>query len=755
VDVGGGATGQASSQAAVRHASRAVDDRLRQTDLSVPSIRCGACIRKIEHALGALEGVESARVNLSTKRVSVIWRADHDAPPLVRTLDGIGYAAHLDQPADDAADGALSELVRALAVAGFATGNIMLLSVSVWSGADGAARDLFHWVSALIALPALAYSGRVFFRSAARALRHGRTNMDVPISVGVLLAFALSLYETIEGGGYVYFEASAMLLFFLLVGRTLEHLMREKARRAVSGLARLVPPLVQVVHPDGHHETVPLSDVRLGTTVLIPAGARVPVDGRVTAGTSDVDRALVTGESVPQPARPGSIVQAGTLNLTGPLSVTATATENESFLAEMVRLMETAEAGRPVLRRIADRAARLYAPVVHLAALASFAGWMVAAGDFHQAATVAVAVLIITCPCALGLAAPMVQVVAARRLFERGVVLKDGAALECLAGVDTVVFDKTGTLTMGSPILRNDDAVPQEDLALAAAMAAHSHHPLARALATSAMSRSSASPVIDYITEHPGCGLEAVSDGERYCLGRADWALAAVSEPAGDSGTTETVLSRNGEFLAVFCFDDPLRPGAREAVQTLMERGLAVHLLSGDRVRPVRQLAAELDFADFEAEVRPEDKVARLEALAAEGHKVLMVGDGLNDAPALAAAHVSMAPGNAADVGRNAAGLVFLGDDLGAVPHALAQAQGADRLVRQNFLLAILYNVVALPLAVLGFVTPLVAAVAMSLSSVTVVANALRLNGRIAWQRQLGEGGARRTRDDAVPVPAE
>ncbi|MEQ8354063.1 MAG: heavy metal translocating P-type ATPase [Kiloniellaceae bacterium] len=724
----------------ILQASSVVDDSLRQTDLSVPSIRCGGCIWKIEQALNALDGVERARVNLSTKRVCVLWRADREAPPLIRTLADVGYAAHLEEPGNDTPDRTLSELIRALAVAGFATGNIMLLSVSVWSGADAAARDLFHGVSALIALPALVYSGRIFFRSAARAIRHGRTNMDVPISIGVLLAFGLSLFETFEGGEQAYFEASVMLLFFLLIGRTLDHLMREKARRAVSGLAKLVPRVVQVVRADGHHVTRPLSSVEPGMSVLVAAGERVPVDGRVAAGLSDVDRSLVTGESAPQSAGVGSVVQAGMLNLTGPLTVTATAAEAGSFLADMVRLMERAEAGRPVYRRVADRATRFYAPLVHGVALASFVGWMVAAGDLHQATVVAVAVLIITCPCALGLAVPMVQVVAARRLFERGIMIKDGAVLERLTDIDAVVFDKTGTLTMGAPVLRNRQAIAPENLALAAALGAQSRHPLSRALAAFEDKESPAMPVSGHVTEHPGCGLEALSDHGRFRLGRAAWALDAAARPTPgafeDSDQTETVLSKDGELLEVFRFDDPLRPGAREAVGALKARGIEIHLLSGDRAGPVRRLAGDLGLDVFEAALRPRDKVAYLEGLAEAGHKVLMVGDGLNDAPALAAAQVSMAPGTAADVGRNAAGLVFLGDGLEAVPFAVALSHRADRLIRQNFLLAIVYNGAALPFAVLGFVTPLVAAVAMSLSSIAVVANALRLNAGSGRRRR-------------------
>ena len=314
-------------------------------------------------------------------------------------------------------------------------------------------RDIFHWLSAAIALPALAFSGRVFFRSAWGALRHGHTNMDVPVSIGVVLAFTMSLYETIHHGPYAYFDAALSLLFVLLIGRTLDHVMRERAASAVTGLARLAVRGAAVLEPDGSQRYLPIEEVQPGMTILLAAGDRVPVNGRIVSGRSEIDASLVSGESMPRPVAAGSPIEAGTLNLGGPLTIEATATANDSFLAEMRRMMETAEAGRASYLRIADRAARLYAPVVHLAALATFAGWMIATGDAHFAVTTAIAVLIITCPCALGLAVPMVQVMASQRLFAQGVMAKGGGALERLAEADHVVFDKTGTLTSGLPRL--------------------------------------------------------------------------------------------------------------------------------------------------------------------------------------------------------------------------------------------------------------------------------------------------------------
>ncbi|MBN8970523.1 MAG: cadmium-translocating P-type ATPase [Rhizobiales bacterium] len=709
----------------VRLASRDVGDGLRQTDLSVPAMHCGGCIQTVERALNALPGVEGARVNLSSKRATIRWHDSATPPPFVETLRGIGYDAHLFDPSAERKDNTLSELLRALAVAGFAASNIMLLSVSVWAGADASTRDLFHAISALIALPALAYSGRVFFRSAWSALKHGRTNMDVPISIGVTMAFGLSLYETFHHGAHAYFDASVTLLFFLLIGRTLDHLMRERARTAVKGLAQLAARGALVAQPDGSNVYLPVNDIQIGMTILLAAGERVPVDGRVTSGQSDIDRSLLTGESAPVPVTDGAELQAGTLNLTGPLTLIATAVARDSFLAEMMRLMETAEAGRSAYRRIADRASRLYAPVVHAAALLTMIGWLIATGDLHRAVTIAIAVLIITCPCALGLAVPMVQVMAARRLFERGMLLKDGGALERLAEIDTVVFDKTGTLTLGQPRLLHPESVDTDALGIAAAMATHSRHPYSRALA--AAGATIASPLdAGAVAEIPGAGLEARIGTHIYRLGRASWALSQSDDDITDSANV--VLSRDGQSVARFAFEDRLRDGARETIAELTNNGFAVEVLSGDRDEAVRRIAGDLG-AQHLSEVTPAGKVARVSAIESSGRRVLMVGDGLNDAPALAAAHASMAPASAADVGRNAADLVFLHESLRAVPEAIGIARNAARLVQQNLALAIGYNVIAVPIAVLGYVTPLIAAVAMSSSSVIVIANALRLRG--------------------------
>jgi P-type Cu2+ transporter len=722
--VSAGALPAADFAAYVRHE----DGGLAAMNLLVEGIHCGGCVQKIERTLKARPEVAQARVNLSTRRLALSWRGPDDAAnDLAAAVSALGYAVVPFDPERAAAesDTAERELLRALAVAGFAAANVMLLSVSVWAGAvedmGPATRALFEWVSALIALPAVAYAGRPFFRSAWRALMARRTNMDVPISVGVLLATAMSLFETVRGGPHVYFDSALALVFFLLIGRYLDRRARGRARSAATRLLALRATAATVIESDGSRRAVRTENLRTGMTVLAAAGERIAVDGRVVEGRSEIDSSLITGESLPAAVASGDPVFAGTINLAAPLSYAVTAVGPDTLLAEIVQLMELAEQRRSRFVDLADRVARHYAPAVHGLALATFLGWtFFGATPWQVALLYAVSVLIITCPCALGLAVPAVQVIASGRLMRRATLLKSATALERLARVDTVVFDKTGTLTLGRPALADVLSHEPADLVLASSMAGASRHPLALALRRAALDTPTAAGVV----EHPGKGLSlATADGEVRLGSRSFCAVAEEDE----RDAPELWLARPGRPPVRFAFAERLRPDAAETIAKLKARGLHVEILSGDRGPAVAQVAATLGVERWRAGCTPPEKCAHLAALERQGRHVLMVGDGLNDAPALAAASVSLSPSSAIDISQNAADAVFQGEKLAPVVALLDVARRAERLVHQNFALAFAYNAVAVPLAVLGLVTPLVAALAMSGSSLMVVGNALRL----------------------------
>ncbi|MBS0564070.1 MAG: cadmium-translocating P-type ATPase [Proteobacteria bacterium] len=692
--------------------------------LSVPGLKDAAGMALAERTLAALPGVTAARVNLTLKRIGVTASPDITPQHLTEALSRVGILALELDPAllsTRESERRGRDLLMRLGVAGFSMMNIMLLSVAVWSGAEAATRDLFHWISAMIALPTLAFAGQPFFASALASLRARRLGMDVPISLALILSSAISLYETIRGGEHAYFDAAVSLCFFLLIGRYLDFRSRAAARSAAEELAALeVPRAVRLA--DGREQLVPIADILPGDLVLVRPGARMPVDGVVAEGASELDRSLLTGETLPVAVAAGAATSAGEMNLTGPLTVRVTAAGRESSLHRMADLVAIAESARNRYMSLADRMARRYSPAVHLLALASFVGWMIhSGGDVRLAVNVAAAVLIITCPCALALAVPSVVTAASGRLFRKGLLIKDGTALERLAEVDTVVFDKTGTLTLGAPVAAELDAHRPGDLEIAAALAAASSHPLARALAEAIAARGLLPAPVSDLRERPGYGVEGLWQGRRVRLGRAAW----LGAEAG--AETATWLAVDGQAPVEFRFIDRIRPGARDAVAALTAAGLRVRLMSGDARAPVAALAADLGIADWQAEMLPADKAAAITAETAGGHRVLMVGDGLNDTVALAAAHVSISPASALDAARVASDIVLLGQDLAPIADARRIAVTARRRIKQNFALSLGYNAVAVPVALIGLATPLIAALAMSTSSLTVTLNALRL----------------------------
>jgi len=713
------------AQVLARHARRAQEAEIL---LSLPAIDSGAAMSRAERVLSAHPAVRTARVNLTLKRARIVATPETVPDTLITALAEAGIVAHELDPdtiAATATDRAGRDLLMRLGVAGFASMNVMLLSIAVWTGAEDATRDLFHWISAAIALPAIVFAGRPFYRNAWQALRAGRLNMDVPITLAIALAAGTSLFETAKSGEHAYFDAALMLTFFLLAGRYLDHRTRVAARSAAEELAALEVPRVTRLTGVGE-ETVPLARVGVGDRVLVRPGGRVPVDGVVLDGASELDRSPLTGETVPARVLAGDPVAAGELNLTGPLVVRVTAAGQDSSLHALTDLVAVAESGRARYSSLADRAAKLYAPGVHILAALAFIGWFAATRDLRTALNIAAAVLIITCPCALGLAVPAVTTAASGRLFRRGLLIKSATALERLAAVDIVVFDKTGTLTEGVPELDAPDTHPGSALALAAALGRGSAHPLAQALVRAAEASGLAPVRVHDLREVPGYGVEAMCGGVLVRLGRGDWVGA---EPSG--GTLATTWLKLGDAPPhAFRFTDQLRPGAAQAVAGLRRAGLDVHLLSGDGTVAVADLAGRVGITQWSAGVTPAGKAAAVAALDTAGRRVLMVGDGLNDTAALAAAHVSASPASALDAARVASDMVLLGRDLSTLVEAHDVARKATRRIGENFRIATIYNIVAVPLAVAGLATPLIAAAAMSASSITVSLNALRVAGR-------------------------
>ncbi|MBL8640038.1 MAG: cadmium-translocating P-type ATPase [Alphaproteobacteria bacterium] len=706
--------------------------------LMVDGVHCSACIQKIESALYQLPAIRKARLNFSTKRLSVEWRGEREfANHIAHEIEAQGYRV---QPYDAKAIQADSDeeerhLQICLGVAGFAAGNIMMISIGLWTSTlelmGMGTRDLLHWISALITIPAVYFSGQPFFRSAWSVLKRGRTNMDVPISLGVIGAVLISLWQTWTHAEDAYFDSAVMLLFFLLIGRYLDFRARRRARGAASDLLAMMSGTAILILEDGSHRAVPLRDLREGMKVSVPMGQRIPADAEVLAGKSEIDTSLVTGETAPRAVSVGDKVFAGTLNLSAPLVLGVRSAVKDSLLSDIVRLMEKAEQGQAKYVRFADRAARFYTPAVHFLAVSTFLGWWIWGGvDFPHALLIAVTVLIITCPCALGLAVPVVQVLATGRLMKNHILVKSGDALERLAAIDTVLLDKTGTLTLGKPVLLNGEEIAQDHLQLAGSLGRHSHHPLSQAIAQQWRGDS---VELTNIAEFPGEGIEAEWNGVRVRLGSRSWCGGAGQAKLQD-GIQEVWLAIDHQPVARFCFQDQLRSDAGEVMAYFKQSQITPMILSGDRVAVAQTIAHQLGVEEVRGELTPVDKYNYMEALRAQNHQILMVGDGLNDAPTIAGANVSMSPSTALDMTQNAADIVFMGDKMGAIVEAYQTAVFSNRLVKENFILAILYNVIAVPVAIAGLATPLVAAIAMSSSSIIVIANSFRLSRMKAFK---------------------
>ena len=693
--------------------------------LAVEGMHCAGCAFKIEKLLNANENV-NARVNVTERRLTLVWQGDKKrANEMLQSATRLGFRFSPVQDADAAEEKQTREILRCMAAAGFAAGNVMVFSFALWfsSRADmgGTTRDMMHWFAALISLPAVVYAGRPFFASAWQTIRGGHTNMDVPISVALLLTTGVSLLETLRGSEHVYFDSVTMLLFLLLVGRYLDARARTRTRHAAADLLSLMDGTATVMNGMDTRR-LPAKDITAGMELLVAKGEKVLADGTATCEVL-VDASIITGETLPQALQPGDKLLAGMINLDAPFRMVADKAQQDSLIGDIVALMQKAEQGNAHYVRLADRISSWYTPVVHALALGAFLYWMFWGGmPWQPALMIAVTVLIITCPCALGLAVPVAQVVAGSRLFEAGVLLKSADALERLDKIDTVIFDKTGTLTTGHIVFENAAAFSAEERRIMASMAAQSRHPLSQAVARAETVQMAGLAV----EEISGKGLKAVYEGETCLLGSA--AFVDVKTESKDY-KIEMWFRKGHAPASRLVFTDTLFPDAAVEIAQMKKR-YRVMMMSGDRYAVTADVAGKLGIDIFYAAVNPKEKFDILEAEMKKGHHVLMVGDGLNDAAALSFASVSMSPSTALDIAQNAADVVYQKPGIAAVRHVLEAGRKTQNIVRQNFAMALLYNLCAVPLAMMGIVTPLVAAIAMSTSSLFVTANALRLRRR-------------------------
>ncbi|ROR34455.1 heavy metal translocating P-type ATPase [Inmirania thermothiophila] len=719
----------------------------RSIHLLVEGIHCSACMWLIEHALAAVPGVEEAEVNLAQKRLHLTWdnrRVRLSA--LLGRLAGLGYAAVPYDP--EIAEGAVRREARRLlyrvGFAGFAAMNMMWVAIALYAGAaEGEFRDLFHWVGLALATPTVFYAGWPFLRGAWASLRGRRPTMDVPIALGALATWGYSAAITLSGtrAAEPYFDSVVGFVFVLLVGRFLESLARRDAVAAGRRLLELQPQAARRLEADGSERMTPVRALRPGDLVRVRPGERIPVDGLVVEGEGSAEESLLTGESRPVPKRPGARVRAGTLSLDAALTVRTEAVLADTALGRIVRLVEAAQASRAPIQRLADRVVPWFVAATLALAAATFLAWLDAGAG--PALVTATAVLIVTCPCAFGLATPMAVAVAAGRGARRGILVRDGAALEALARCDTVVLDKTGTVTEGRPAVAAAHEAGPADPGLRrrlAALEARAEHPLARAVGAWA-GVDGPLPPVEGFRYRPGRGVAGRVEGHALVAGTAAWLaehgavvpldLAAAAARAAEAGRTPLLVAEDGRARLLLEAEDRLRPEAPEVVRALAAGGLHPVLLSGDRRAAVAAVADTLGITRFEAEMLPEDKAAAVAALRREGRRVAMVGDGVNDAPALAAADVGIAVDRGADLSAESAGLLLTGDDLGRLAEAVALARDTLRVIRQNIGLALAYNAVMVPLAMSGHVTPLLAALAMPASSIAVTLNATRIGRRL------------------------
>ncbi|MDH5518179.1 MAG: heavy metal translocating P-type ATPase [Gammaproteobacteria bacterium] len=711
---------------------------VKEAALMLEGIVCAACVWLNEKYVSSLPGVIEFRVNYSTHRAQLKWHSEEiKLSEVLRAIESIGYHAH---PFDPSRQESIHKkekqtAIRRLLVAGLGMMQVMMVAIALYAGEygvmDADIREFLRWVSLGFAIPVMLYSAQPFFKSAWGDLKRRQLGMDVPVSLAMGAAFSASLWSTISGIGEVYYDSVTMFVFFLLAGRYLELIARHKAGRIAEELVKLVPATATRINTDGAHEVMTTSELNKNDHVLIKPGELIPADGIVLAGISSVDESLLTGESLPRSRKLDDEVVGGTLNIESPLTVCVTSVGEESFLSSVIRLLDRAGSEKPALTRAVDKIAGWFvAGILLIAAVVAFY-W--AAQDAMHAFQITLSVLVVTCPCALSLATPAALTAATGRLTEIGLLTTRGHALETLAASTHIIFDKTGTLTYGQlqadniQMLRPSMA-EAELCALIASIEQDSEHPIAKALTALSNDRLA----VDAVVAQSGQGIEARYKQAVIRVGKRDY-VSQLSAQA-DSGFESDNNAKSAVFvgdesglLAVITIQDRLRGEAKNSIAQLKELGLQVILLSGDQQTVVEHVAKELGVTEARGECLPSDKLSYVQALQQQGHVVAMVGDGVNDAPVLAAAQVSLAMGGGTQLAHASADMVLLSENLEHVADGVAMARRTLTIIRQNFAWAIGYNVLAVPLAAMGLVAPWMAAIGMSMSSLVVVLNALRL----------------------------
>jgi Cu2+-exporting ATPase len=711
-----------------------------EASLTLDGIRCAACAWLNEQQVGRLPGVIKVAVNYSTQRMWIRW--DERRIRLSRILSAVAELGYSARPYDAAKHGkvlaaARRSALKRFAIAGLGMMQVMMLAAPVYLASEGEIpsdlNQLLRWASLIITVPVLAYCGGEFFAGAWRALRNRHVTMDVSVTLGLVTAFAASAWATLRGGGDVYFDSVNMFLFLLLGVRYLEQHMRFRAGNALAGLAAVLPASVRrfTAYPASREtELVPTAALRIGDHVRVAAGERVPADGFVVEGASEVDESLMTGESRPIAKGRDDHLISGAINVTSPLVMRAEKVGGDTTVAHISQLMERALAQKPAAAMLADRAAGWFVAALLLVTAGALSYWLSVAPG--RAVPVAIALLVITCPCAISLAAPAALTAAGYRLARTGLVPARSQCIERLADVTDVVLDKTGTLTEGRPALTDvlllGGETEAKTLAIAAALECGSEHPVARALRQA----SREYPIATEVVNQPGSGIQGSISGIIYRIGTPQFVSAiAGSMPAPQTTArqqgTVVALGSSAGWIALLRFADTLRAEALPAMRRLQAEGRRVHLLSGDSVAATASIAGSVGIAHSTGDASPSQKVDYVRRLQRGGAVVAMIGDGVNDAPSLAVADVSIAMGSGTDVAQSAADLLLLSRNLAAIPNALLTARRAKRIMRENFLWAALYNLIAIPVAAAGYVSPWLAAIGMSVSSLIVVANAARL----------------------------